>query len=518
LRLLSSLALILVCTPWLGPASAFAQDEEVSGAESESVSESVSESEPVSVSESEPESVSESEPVSGSVTTDAPLPTFEEGDPLARLTRPGEARNEAEPERTARGALWIPRLIFAPLRFAIWLVTQPLAEISRLNDKYDFVARFLQLFVSEDGTYGIVPNFFVETGFGLNGGLRAFHDDLFGHGESIHARVGFGGFNRQHYQLTMASGDASPLFRIGGGVRYEVRDNDRFFGIGNVDRVEPEEASLPLSPYDRDVAVKSRYRHRTLIGDLGIALKFGHGARLRLSQRWEWSRLDVGDPQPTRTWIDDAYDVDRLVAFGTQTHATTELRFILDRRRSPLYGTPDSIPSRGVFLQAWAGWVDGVREDPSKFATLGFDMDGYINLYNDDRVLKVRTRYETVIGQKERIPFDHWAQLSGPDLLRGYPRGRFQGRHAGVVSLEYRYAVSSNMSAFLFTDLGIIANTWEQARPDRWRVGYGGGVFFHSPGHALVALQIAASEEGVYVNFSFAPTSARTSIPRRMSP
>jgi len=456
---------------------------------------------------------------SGTTTTDAPLPAYDDGDPLANLTRPGEARNAAEPERTAHGALWIPRLLFAPLRFTIWLVTQPLVGIARLNDKHDFVRRFLQLFVSEDGTYGVVPNFFLETGFGLNAGLRAFHDDLFGHGESIRARVGFGGFHTQHYQLTMASGEAFSGVRVGGGVRYEVRDNDRFFGIGNADRVEPEDTTLPRSPYDRDVAAKSRYRHRTLTGDIGIALRFGHGARLRLSQRWEWSRLDVGDRQPNRTWLDEAYDVSRLVAFEVpQTHSLTELRFILDRRRSPLRGTPRSYPSRGVFLQAWAGWQDGVRADPSKFARLGFDMDGYINLYNDNRVLKVRARYETVIGDKERIPFDHWAQLSGPDLLRGYPRGRFQGRHAGVASLEYHYEVTSNVNAFVFGDLGIIANTWEQARPELWRLGYGGGLFIHSPGHALLTLQIAASEEGVYVNFSFAPTSARTSIPRRMSP
>ncbi len=459
---------------------------------------------------------SDTDEVAGTPTA-APVPTFDDDDPLAAITRPGEARNDAEPERSAHGLLWIPRLIFAPLRFAIWLVTQPLAEISRLNDKYDFVNRFLQLFVSEDGTYGVVPNFFIETGFGLNAGLRAFHDDLFGHGESIRARVGFGGFQTQHYQLTMSSGEASPLVTFGGGLRYEVRENDRFFGIGNANRVELEDVMAPLSPYDRDVAVKTRYRHRTLIGDLGFAFRFGKGMRLRISQRWEWSRLDTGDPQPDRTWLDEVYDTDRLVAFQIpQTHATTELRFILDRRRSPLPGTIN--PSRGAFLQAWAGWVEGVREDPSSFARFGFDMDGFINLYKDDRVLKVRVRYETVIGPKEHIPFDHWAELAGPDLLRGYSRGRFQGRHAGVTSLEYRYPVSSNMTAFAFVDLGIIANTWAQARPEHWRLGYGGGAFFHSPHHALFALQIAASEEGLYVNFSFAPTSARTSIPRRMSP
>lgn len=449
-----------------------------------------------------------------------PLPSYEpDRDPLGRLTPPGAARNQTESERSVKGTLWIPRLVFAPLRFVIWLVTQPLVELARLNDEHHFVKRFFQFFVSDEGTYGVVPNFFLETGFGLNAGLRLFHHDLFGHGEKIRARAGFGGFYSQHYQLMMASGNASSLFEVHGGLRWEARRNDRFYGIGNADRVATEDASVPHSPYDRDVAVRSRYRRKTLLAELGLAVQLDERMRLRLSHRWAWSRFDTGEPRERRLWIDEAYETNRLVAFSTpQTHAVTELRFILDRRRSDHYSTPRSLASSGAFFQAWASWQEGIRADPSKLARFGFDLDGYINLYNHDRVLKVRTRFEAVAGAKEHIPFDSWVRLSGPNDLRGYPRQRFHARYAGVGSLQYRYSIAANMSAFVFCDLGIIANVPEQARPESWRVGYGGGLMFYTTSTFIFAFQVAASEEGVFVNLSFAPASAGAGVPGRLSP
>jgi len=449
-----------------------------------------------------------------------PLPSYDpDRDPIGRLTPPGGARNRTESERSAHGGLWIPRLIFAPLRFVIWLVTQPLVELARLNDKHHFVKRFFQLFVSDDGTYGVVPNFFLETGFGLNAGIRVFHHDLFGHGEQLRARAGFGGFYSQHYQFSMSSGEVSSLFEVHGGVRWEARQNDRFYGVGNADRVSVEDATVPFSPYDRDVAVRSRYRRKTLLGELGVALKLDERTRLRVTHRWAWSRFGTGEARESRYWIDEAYEADRLVAFSVpQTHSVTELRFILDRRHAGHYSTPRSLASSGAFLQAWASWQEGVREDPSKLARIGFDVDGYINLYNHDRVLKVRARFEAVAGSKEHIPFDGWVQLSGPNDLRGYPRQRFHARYAGVGSLQYRYSLAANMSAFVFCDLGIIANVPEQARPESWRVGYGGGLMFYTTSAFVFAFQVAASEEGVFVNLSFAPASAGAGVPGRLSP
>ena len=48
----------------------------------------------------------------------------EAGSELSHLT---------EEERTRRGLLWIPRIVFAPVRFSLWLVTRPIIALAKLG-------------------------------------------------------------------------------------------------------------------------------------------------------------------------------------------------------------------------------------------------------------------------------------------------------------------------------------------------------------------------------------------------
>ena len=450
---------------------------------------------------------------SGSVPTpqpgDAPLPEMPaEGELDAQRSLPGQARSVTVEEQTRRGYLWIPRILFAPVRFSIWLVTRPLIALGKLNRKYQLVARFASLFVSDDGTYGLVPAAFVETGFGLNAGVRAFHRDLFGHGESISARASFGGFYNQRYQLAVSTGRLSPHVTVEAGVRYVVRKADRFFGVGTADLVDSYDVALPLSVYDDEYAVRSRYRRRTLVGELALRFPIADRIWIRASNQWTWSRFDQGGLSQDDPWLAQAFDNEDLVGyFQPQTNASTELRLVVDRRVQESTYIAPSLPSGGAWLQTWGAWQQGVREDPSQFGRVGADLDGFVNLWNHDRILRIRTRFEAIVGKKENIPFDGWSLLEGPDLLRGFSRQRFRSRYAGLATLEYRYPISSSLMGFLFTDTGIVFNQPEEAHPRDWHFGYGGGVILFSKAAFIARVQVAASREGVFFNLRLAPAN-----------
>ncbi len=440
---------------------------------------------------------------------EAPLPEIPaEPEADGEQTLPGQARNLTEEERTRRGLLWIPRIVFAPVRFSLWLVTRPIIALAKLNRKYQLINRFMSLFVSDDGTYGLIPSAFVETGFGLNGGLRAYHRNLFGKGESISARIGFGGFYNQRYQLSLSSGNRSSHVTVEAGVRYVVRRADRFFGVGTGDREDPYDTDLPLSVYDSDQAVRSRYRRKTLLGELALRFPMADRIWLRLSNTWVWSRFDTGDLGQRDPWINQAYEANQLVGFfQPQTNTRTELRLVVDRRRQGTTYMPPSLPSEGAWFQVWGGWQQGVRQDPSQFGRVGADVDGFINLYEHDRVLRLRARFEAVVGHKENIPFDGWALLEGPDMLRGFSRQRFRSRYSGLGTVEYRYPIAPSFAGYLFTDVGIAANHWEQAHPRDWHFGYGGGLMMFSKTAFVARIQVAASREGIYFNLRFAPAN-----------
>ena len=253
---------------------------------------------------------------------------------------------------------------------------------------------------------------------------------------------------------------------------------------------------------------------RTLLGELALSFPLADRVRLRIANQWNWSRFARGDLADQTAWIDQSFDNSELVGFfDRQTNATTDVRLIVDRRAQSSTYVPLALPSHGAFLQAWGSWQQGVREDPSQFGRVGADLDGYINLYEHDRVLRIRTRFEAIIGERENVPFDGWALLSGPNLLRGYSRMRFRSRYAGLASVEYRYPVAANLMAFAFTDMGIVFNELSQAHPRDWRFGYGGGIMAFSDKGFLFGLQIAASSEGLYVNFSLAPADATSEVP-----
>src|SRR5690606_18508859 len=104
-----------------------------------------------------------------------------------------------------------------------------------LEDRYHVAARLRSFFFNDAGTFGIFPTLFFETGFGANVGLRLVHRDLFGRGERLMLRAGFGSVERQTYRGRIDSGDRLGRVRLGLDGGYTVTNANRFYTVGNRD-------------------------------------------------------------------------------------------------------------------------------------------------------------------------------------------------------------------------------------------------------------------------------------------
>ena len=189
----------------------------------------------------------------------------------------GIARAE---ERGPIWLLWIPRVVFFVPRWALFIAASPVRLSAYLYERYQLRDRFDQIFFNVDGTFGIFPVAFFETGFGLNVGLRVVHKDLFGKAEGLRLRAGYGGRFQQIYAVSFNSGDRlSERIELDVEVRYEIRPREPFFGIGNGDEGQP---GTMIDAINDDTAVKSLFRQRVarfmvgaktpLVGDLSAVL------------------------------------------------------------------------------------------------------------------------------------------------------------------------------------------------------------------------------------------------------
>jgi outer membrane protein insertion porin family len=104
----------------------------------------------------------------------------------------------------------------------------------------------------------------------------------------------------------------------------------------------------------------------------------------------------------------------------------------------------------------------------------------------DDRrhVFALRAYYGFVTGN---IPFFEQMFIGGAETLRGYPEDRFWGKHAALLSLEYRIPVEKAFTAVLFVDMGHAwggyptVNNFTQSRSFSPQVGYGIGIRVRTP-------------------------------------
>jgi hypothetical protein len=441
----------------------------------------------------------------------------------ASAPRPDRASGiaRAAPTPITDHVRWIPRVLLFVPRWALWIAAQPIRLGVWAYQRYQIPERLEYTLFSVDDTgvqpvplWGFYPTAIYETGFGINAGIRFVHKNLGGHRERLLLKANFGGRFRQAYGFSLSSGQ-----RFGRDVRivldglYERRPHERFFGIGNADELATPPA-MPIDPTISDAAVSTRFRKHLWRGVLTADVPVRGALGLRLSTALivrNFGSADFDDPDAK---IEDVYDVDRLPGFQQGVdNLYSELEVVYDTRRPTSGYQSQVLDATGWFLAGHLGATTGLTGDLSDFIRYGGEVQRYFDLYRGTRVLALRVLVEAVAGGNGggKISFIDLPRLGGSEILRGYPTDRFRDRAITVATAEYTWDLGNFLAAYTFVDAGRAWPSLVDIDPrEGIRVGFGGGVQFHTHGSFITRGQVAASREGdVFLELVLSPAFGR---------
>ena len=407
------------------------------------------------------------------------------------------------PRRIGQVALFVPR-------WTMWAAFAPVRGGLYLFNRFQVGDQAKSIFFNSDGTLGIFPLAFVETGFGLNAGVRLIYRDLFGEGGKLQLRASYGGEFSQIYTAKATTGKL-----LGDNVEaqlqsaFQIFPKSRFFGIGNEAIVSPAPA-VPIDPLTDDTAVDTRYRHDDTLFRLAVSYRLWRSFTVRLATVYrhrDFREKRVGDDNLD---IFDAYDRTRLVGYDQDlSNVYPELELLWDSRRAASPYISAATPSRGTRLAAFAGYAKGFDDDPSGYIRYGADLAHHFDLYNGDRVLVMRAAFEGVTGDLDEVPFVDLPRLGGPTLLRGYERDRFRDRIATIATIEYQYPILNVISGYFFVDAGRVYRNFGAIDGDSledFHVGIGGGIQFQSAEAFIGRFSVFTSiDGGVFFSLGFDP-------------
>lgn len=415
-------------------------------------------------------------------------------------------RDPAEKPGSAR---IVGRLLLTVPRWGFSLAMQPVRGAVWAYERYQLRYLFKRAFYNEARTFGVLPVFLFETGFGFNAGGRFVYRDLFGRNETLRGRVVSGGRYQRRYSVTAGTGDRLQRVRFEVTGEIDGRNRERFAGIGDRDLGAIGSLMVPIDPLGDGPVVESRYRQqfRRLWGAAHISLAGPFSAVASagiLDRKFSVTGVDAG----TDPVVSEAYDVNEIPGFieGSRLgYAEIELSFT-NRRPSSRY-TPKVWWSAGWSLHAFAGYAEGLAKDRSQFFRYGGDLSRYINLFDSSRVLVLRAYGEGVSELAgERVPFSELPTLGGTQVLRGYPNSRFRDQYVATASAEYQFDLNAGSYGYLFVDTGKATQTIDAFATHDLRIGFGGGIQLNSLNSSLSRILVAGSKDGDFLlSLTFSP-------------
>lgn len=400
------------------------------------------------------------------------------------VVRADQARNyEREPGTEPEDvALAAPRAVLAVPRYALKLVFFPIREGIEFLDRHAIVEKVTDFLYNDARTAAILPTFSVDSYFGPSLGLKAFHEDLAGHGEygSIEAR--FGGVYKLATQLHFRAEHygGSPLW-LESVARFESEPGLLFQGIGHGDAGAGAGGADP-----RQASIATRYSEQRWLSLLRAGHTWGKpGQMLQLGATGIYNVRDFGPKERGRQpSIEQVYDTSQLVGFDERVPTfETDLNLIVDLR--DVAGATAS----GGYLELFGGYVP--RLGRYSFWHHGAELTGYLDLYRRTRVLVLRGFVEGVEGKDADIPFADLPRLGGPNRLRGYALDRFRDEKVAVATVEYHYPIHQYVAGSLYLDVGRAEKTYRDFFDAKWKSGFGGGFIVRSRDSQLFTFDIA---------------------------
>ncbi len=437
---------------------------------------------------------------------------------VASAPRPEAASQQIRAEaHPGEWALWIPRVLLFPIRVAVTIIGYPISMGLYALELYNLSSRVKSVFFNEDGTVGIYPVGFAETGFGLNIGgrliLRRIIEDV-----GLTGRASFGGRFRQLLSTKISTNNTFEHATIDLRGSYEVRPKDQFFGIGNGDLTE-DAPMMPVAARGAELR-ESRFRQDAI----RIGLQATYHPHRTVSVGLSGAIIDrtfaaaEDDNVEAEDQLAANFDVATVTGFvdGSQT-MYAELEATFDTRHAPSRFESAAAPSAGWYLQGFAGYTNGFSGDPSSYIRYGLDLQRFLRLGEGPRALALRVKFEGVTGGYNEVSFYDLPKLGGPLLLRGFNLDQYRDRFAGLGSIEYQFDAAEFLGGFVFVDFGRVFSQPEDIELSDLRLGFGGGIQLHSKKSFLGRFTVASGSEGsVFLSLSFDPVyDTRARVERR---
>jgi hypothetical protein len=414
-----------------------------------------------------------------------------------------DAPTETPAHKLSRAILFVPRWL-------VWGVAQPVRAGAYAYDRYQLPSVYDRTFYSSDRKFGVYPTATYDSGYGFTGGVRVVHHDVLGASERVKLRANFGGRYWFAYGINMDSGA-----RLGDRVTLELdfsherRPNERFFGIGNIEPL-PAFPEMPIDP--NAAAVDTRLREDMARGMVRTDVVLGGNVTARFSGALT-SRSTQGTGESDS--IDHAYMTDRLVGWEGVQHFRGEGELVYDTRRPTSSYVSSAIDATGWYASVHGGATRGIGDDSSQFESYGGEVQRYFDLYHGSRVLAVRALVETVVSGP--VSFLDLPRLGGTDFLRGYAGSRFRDRTAALTTAEYTWDLGNFLAAYTFVDVGRVFPSISDINAEDLRVGYGGGLQFHTNRSYVGRIQLSGSkDEDMFFELVLSPAFPRRERVGRM--
>lgn len=342
-----------------------------------------------------------------------------------------------EPSTTAGDvALWVPRVVFAPLYFVTeYLIRRPIGWLIATAERNQWPSAIRDLFLfGPNKTAGVVPTAFLDFGVRPSVGIYAFWDDLFMPGN--HLRLHASTFGSDWLQGAFA--DRIPLgknatadFRLEG----VHRPDSIFHGLG------PRSLQNDRTRYGIDVVKAHAVFDTTWWKSSRITTNVGF--------KTVHFRDDIccGDPSLVLAIRDG-----RIAAppgFGGYATVFERGEFTLDTR------DPRPANQSGLRVELEGEHASNVRSPAGSWVRYGGSVGGFLDIKNNRIVsLSVTALFADPLARRSELPFTEQVVLGGSGPMRGYLYGRLIDRSAAVATLKYRWPIWSFLDGTIQGALG----------------------------------------------------------------
>ncbi|MFO0616334.1 MAG: hypothetical protein U0414_27325 [Polyangiaceae bacterium] len=412
---------------------------------------------------------------------------------------PGEKRPpqdyEGRPRETtaAEGALWIPRVLFAPLYVVSdYVIRRPLGAITTVIDREGIVAKVTDFFTfGPHHNVGLIPTAFYEFGFRPSVGLYHFYDDFLVTDNQLRASVATGG--ERYFAARVV--DRVPLdvevepdgsHRVRSNLQLEadgvVRADYLFYGVG----------------YRSRYADESRFEQRSVGGGIRTHVE---PRKANFVEAWAVVRHHSFSDESCPVWPHECptLPISRAVArglyplpdgFAGYTAVKVGGRVVLDSRQ------PRPGPGSGVGLDAHAELGSDVGSHV-EWAQVGGSVGGFIDVTGTRRVLGLLVDVRAIepFSSTARVPFTELIgsgrtdRVPDDEPLLGFTPGRLLGETSAAASVTYTWPIWSFVDATLRAQVGnVFGRDFEDFELERLRFSFVGG--FQSPNHRDHALNL----------------------------